>query len=242
MGERLGGQIGEAEKRIAGQRATVMAGLEQMATDIAPGAYAKLAGQPADQSALAAKVAAAKGRQPMISTAWAADAAPASSIFSDPTFWVAVAFVLFFVLAGKLLWRQITGMLDKRAADIAKALADAERLRADALKAKADAEATLAKATGEADAIVQQAREEVTRMQARAAQQLETAVALREQQAQGPHRPGRGRRLQGSARHRRRRGARRHPRAAAGPGRLRPRPGAGRRGDRRAAAPPALAA
>jgi F-type H+-transporting ATPase subunit b len=61
VGERLGGQIAEAEKRIAGQRATVMAGLEQIGTDIAASVYAKLAGQPADQSALAAKVAAAKG-------------------------------------------------------------------------------------------------------------------------------------------------------------------------------------
>jgi F-type H+-transporting ATPase subunit b len=61
VGERLGGQIGEAEKRIAGQRATVMAGLADMATDIAASAYAKLTGQPADQSAIAAKVAAAKG-------------------------------------------------------------------------------------------------------------------------------------------------------------------------------------
>jgi F-type H+-transporting ATPase subunit b len=61
VGNRLGGQIAEAEKRIASQRATVLAGLEQMATDIAASAYAKLAGQPADQGALAAKVAAAKG-------------------------------------------------------------------------------------------------------------------------------------------------------------------------------------
>ena len=112
-----------------------------------------------------------------------AHAASEGGTFSDPTFWVAVAFVLFFVLLGKLLWRQLAGMLDKRAAGIVKALSDAERLRADALKAKADAEATLAKATVEADAIVALAREEVTRMQARAARQLETAVTLREQQA-----------------------------------------------------------
>ena len=61
VGDRLGGQIVEAEKRIASQRATVMASLEQLATDIAASAYAKLSGQPADQSALAAKVAAVKG-------------------------------------------------------------------------------------------------------------------------------------------------------------------------------------
>ncbi len=59
LGERLNGRIAEAEKRIAGQRDLVMAGLEQMASEIAQSAYAKLAGQPADGAALGAKVAAA---------------------------------------------------------------------------------------------------------------------------------------------------------------------------------------
>jgi F-type H+-transporting ATPase subunit b len=106
----------------------------------------------------------------MIGTAWAADAAHSESIFSDPAFWVAVAFFLFFAL-------------DKRSADIAKALADAARLREEAMKAKQDAERTLGQAATEGAAIIQQAREEAERMQARAAQNLETAVALREQQA-----------------------------------------------------------
>ncbi len=120
----------------------------------------------------------------MIGTAWAAGAdAGHGSIFSDPAFWVAVAFVLFFVGTGKILWAKITEMLDERSAAIAKALADAERLRADALKAKADADKTLAQATGEAESIIKQARDEVARMQAKAAASIETAVALREQQA-----------------------------------------------------------
>ncbi|MGQ0583585.1 MAG: F0F1 ATP synthase subunit B family protein [Reyranella sp.] len=59
LGEKLNGRIAEAEKRIASQRDTVMAGLEQMAGEIAQSAYAKLAGQPADGAALGAKVAAA---------------------------------------------------------------------------------------------------------------------------------------------------------------------------------------
>jgi F-type H+-transporting ATPase subunit b len=61
LGQRLGARIDEAEKRIAGQRAVVMEGLEQMAGDIAADVYAKLAGQPADRSALGAKVAASRG-------------------------------------------------------------------------------------------------------------------------------------------------------------------------------------
>jgi F-type H+-transporting ATPase subunit b len=61
LGQKLGARIDEAEKRIAGQRAQVMEGIEQMAGDIAADVYAKLAGQPADRAAIGAKVAAAKG-------------------------------------------------------------------------------------------------------------------------------------------------------------------------------------
>ena len=56
--DRLAKQIDEAEQRIAKQRDDVMAGLENMAADIGQQVYAKLAGQPADQAALTAKVAA----------------------------------------------------------------------------------------------------------------------------------------------------------------------------------------
>ncbi|MBM3649280.1 MAG: ATP synthase F0 subunit B [Alphaproteobacteria bacterium] len=120
----------------------------------------------------------------MINTAWAAgNAGQQGGLFSDPGFWVAVAFLLFFVIAGKALWGRISGMLDKRSADIAKALADAARLREEAAKAKQEAERTLAQASSEGAAILAQAREEAERMQARAAAGLENAVALREQQA-----------------------------------------------------------
>ncbi len=120
----------------------------------------------------------------MIGTAWAADPnAGHGGLFSDPGFWVAVAFVIFFALAGKVLWVRISELLDKRAGAIARALSDAERLRAEALKAKADAERTLSQAASEGAAILQQAKEEAERMQARAAANLQSAVALREQQA-----------------------------------------------------------
>jgi F-type H+-transporting ATPase subunit b len=61
LGQKLGARIDEAEKRIAGQRAQVMEGIEQMATDIAADVYGKLAGQPADRAALGSRVAALKG-------------------------------------------------------------------------------------------------------------------------------------------------------------------------------------
>ena len=59
LGERLGAEVGEAERRIAEQRTAVLAGLEQMARDVAASVYAKLTGQPADPGALDAKVATA---------------------------------------------------------------------------------------------------------------------------------------------------------------------------------------
>ncbi len=120
----------------------------------------------------------------LIGTAYAADGGEAKGgFFADPESWVAIAFLIFVVFLGRILWRKVAEMLDKRAAGIAASLASAERLRTDALKAKADAEKTLAQATAEAEAILSQAREEVQRMQARAAQSLENAIALREQQA-----------------------------------------------------------
>jgi F-type H+-transporting ATPase subunit b len=126
----------------------------------------------------------------MFGTAWAADKAAQGAVeghdpgvFGNPETWVAVAFLLFVVLLGKLLWTKVGELLDKRADTIAKALADAERLRNEAVAAKAQAEKTLAQATAEAEGILTQAREDVSRMQARAATSLQRQIALREQQA-----------------------------------------------------------
>jgi len=60
LADRLNGRIDEAERRIAGQRAQVMEGLEDMAHEIAADVYSKLSGQPADAGALKAKIATAK--------------------------------------------------------------------------------------------------------------------------------------------------------------------------------------
>jgi F-type H+-transporting ATPase subunit b len=126
----------------------------------------------------------------MFGTAWAADKAAIDAVeghdagfFGNPETWVAIAFLLFVVLIGKILWTKATALLDKRSGDIAKALADAERLRNEAIAAREQAEKTLAQATAEAEGILGQARDEVSRMQTRAATSLQNAIALREQQA-----------------------------------------------------------
>jgi F-type H+-transporting ATPase subunit b len=123
-------------------------------------------------------------------SAWAADKAAQNAVeghdpgvLANPETWVAVAFVLFVVLLGKILWTKVTELLDKRSAAIAKSLVDAERLRGEAAAARSAAEQTLAQATAEAEGIIAHAREEVGRMQARAAANLQHAITLREQQA-----------------------------------------------------------
>ena len=183
--DRLAKQIDEAEQRIARQRDDVMAGLEHMASE---SAATSMPSSPV--SRLTRARSAARSRQRSRETAddrhglgGGRRGGTRRRILSDPAFWVGVAFVLFFALAGKTMWKRVSDILDKRAAAIVKALEDAERLRDEALKAKQEAERTLTQAAAESGAILQQARDEAQRMQARAEANLKTAVALREQQA-----------------------------------------------------------
>jgi len=80
----------------------------------------------------------------MISTAWAADAHGGGGMFSDPAFWVGVAFVLFLALAGKTIVKGLAKVLDDRTALIARTLGEAESLRNEAHKARDEAQKSLA--------------------------------------------------------------------------------------------------
>ncbi len=80
----------------------------------------------------------------MIGTAWAADAHGGGGMFSDPTFWVAVSFVLFLAIAGKTIMKGLTKLLDDRTALIARTLGEAEKLRNEAQKARDEAQKNLA--------------------------------------------------------------------------------------------------
>lgn len=120
----------------------------------------------------------------MIGTAWAADAhGGGGGLFSDPTFWVAVAFVIFLALAGKQIVRGLTKLLDDRTALIARTLGEAEKLRNEAQKARDDAQKNLADSARLAQEIVAQAKQEAVRLTQHAAEERETLIARREQQA-----------------------------------------------------------
>ncbi len=78
----------------------------------------------------------------------------------DPKFWVAVSFVLFFLLLGKKLWGAISTALDGRAANIRRQLDEAARLRGEAEQMLKDAETERATAAREAEELLVNARAE----------------------------------------------------------------------------------
>ena len=52
--------------------------------------------------------------------------------FSDPQIWVAVSFLLFFVLFGKLIWKQLSSFLDNKILEIKNQIDEAQKLHKDA--------------------------------------------------------------------------------------------------------------
>lgn len=104
-------------------------------------------------------------------------------MFADPTFWVAVSFVLFVAL---VIWKgssAIVAGLDNRAAEIQRKLDEAQQLREEAQAAKADYQRRQRDALQEAEAILDDAKAAAQRMRADAETKLEQALARREQLA-----------------------------------------------------------
>jgi len=102
---------------------------------------------------------------------------------SNPETWVAIAFIIFVVLAGKPLVRGIGKTLDARASRIKAELDEARALRDEAQKLLADYQKKQQEAMRDAEAIVRQARGEAERLKTEAAANLDAAFARREKMA-----------------------------------------------------------
>lgn len=103
--------------------------------------------------------------------------------FANPRTWVAVAFIIFFALFGRTLWRTLAGMLDRRAAAVRAELDEAVRLREEAEAMLADANRRRTEALAEAEALLAGAREEAARLAAATAEEARAAARRREQMA-----------------------------------------------------------
>ena len=105
------------------------------------------------------------------------------SFFADPRSWVAVAFVIFFVLFGARLWKALAGMLDQRTAAIRAELDEASRLRREAEAMLADASKRREAALTEARLLLEGARAEAARLAQAAAAEAAAAAGRREKMA-----------------------------------------------------------
>jgi F-type H+-transporting ATPase subunit b len=112
-----------------------------------------------------------------------AEEIPMGSIWLDPKFWVAVSFVLFVALVGKMAWARITAMLDARGERIRAELEEASRLRAEAEAMRAEAERERAAALKEAEELLARAQAEALRVAEAAAAEAEASAKRRERMA-----------------------------------------------------------
>ncbi len=108
------------------------------------------------------------------------------AFFSDPTFWVGVAFVGFIaILLYAQVPKRVTDALDARAADISAELDEAARLREEAQALLASYQRKQQEAEKEAEEIIERAKEEADRLRAEAEvafkEQIERRTRLTEQ-------------------------------------------------------------
>ena len=106
-------------------------------------------------------------------------------MFSQPEFWVAVAFVILMALFAYLgIHRTVLKALDNRADRIKAELDDARRLKDEAAKLLAEYKARHAKAEAEAQDIIASARAEAERIAVEAKAKMEDFVARRTKTAE----------------------------------------------------------
>lgn len=100
-----------------------------------------------------------------------------------PVFFVAVAFVIFFVLFGRTLWKMITGLLDKRIDAVKTELAEAARLRTEAEAMLEQARTQRQQAMEQSARLIQSAKQEAERLSAAMAEESQVAATRRERMA-----------------------------------------------------------
>lgn len=104
-------------------------------------------------------------------------------IWAHGVFWVTAAFVIFFILFGRMIWRALAGMLDARAAKIRLELDEAARLRREAQEMLRDARRRREEALAAATQLLNAAQAEASRLAAATRAEAEAATQRRERMA-----------------------------------------------------------
>jgi F-type H+-transporting ATPase subunit b len=103
--------------------------------------------------------------------------------FLESRTWVAIAFILFFVIFGKQLWRPLAGLLDARGEAVRRELEEAARLREEAERMLRDAEQHREAALKEAQELIAGAKVQAEKLAAAAEEEARAAARRREQMA-----------------------------------------------------------
>lgn len=106
-----------------------------------------------------------------------------AALFTDPTFWVALAFVAFAIAVARPVAKRVPQALDERARKIRGEIEEAEHLRAEAQELLSQYLRKQQQAAREVEDIVSLAREEAMRLAEEGRVKLEQTLARREQMA-----------------------------------------------------------
>ena len=106
------------------------------------------------------------------------------TLLHEPRFFYAIAFVLFFVLFGRRIWRPLVAMLDQRAARVRDDLEGAARLRREAEQMLAEARRERDAALADARTMLENARVESARIAEAAQREADLVAQRRERMAQ----------------------------------------------------------
>lgn len=104
-------------------------------------------------------------------------------MFEDPTFWVAVAFVIIVAGVFRPAARTLLGALDNRSARIAQQLDEAQKLREEAQKTLAEYKRMQRDAVKESERIIASAKSEAQSLRSDAENKLKEQLARREKLA-----------------------------------------------------------
>lgn len=101
-------------------------------------------------------------------------------MLTNPTFWFAVSFVMFFVLFGRRVWLAIASGLDGRSHQIELDIREAMRMREEAQELLMDIKTKKKEADRHAEAILEHARLEAERLRSESAKELDEYLKQRE--------------------------------------------------------------
>ncbi len=104
-------------------------------------------------------------------------------MLQDPTFWVAMGFLILAILAILFLRKPILGMLDARVDSVRASLDEAASLREEAQQLLAEYQRKQRNAVKETEAMVARAKEEAERISRDSAEALKAALKRREELA-----------------------------------------------------------